>query len=179
LIAIRLSLLAWFTITTNLTVPPQALGSKTTVIVNFFDQMDQQNLRVLDVGCGQGRDAIFIARDGHRVVGVDISANGIRDLEVAASREKLDIQGVVSDLATYQPDGMFDVILIDRTLYMLVPPVRRAVLGVLLDHVTIGRWQLIADETSNIKEFEAQALAHQARWDAGWVRRGYLYLRRI
>jgi cyclopropane fatty-acyl-phospholipid synthase-like methyltransferase len=54
----------------------------------------------LDVGCGQGRDALFIAIKGHRVVGMDISANGIRDLKDVASRENLPIEGIVADILT-------------------------------------------------------------------------------
>ncbi|WP_342077412.1 methyltransferase domain-containing protein [Yoonia sp. SS1-5] len=54
-----------------------ALGQPTAIFVDFFDKIDRKQMRVLDVGCGQGRDAIFIARKGHQVVGVDISANGI------------------------------------------------------------------------------------------------------
>ena len=64
-----------------------ALEQKTSIFVDLFNQFDQQDARVLDVGCGQGRDALFIARKGHRVVCMDISANGIRDLKDAASRE--------------------------------------------------------------------------------------------
>jgi len=68
-----------------------ALGAPTSIFVDFFDQFDRTNVRVLDVGCGQGRDAIFIARKDHRVVGVDISPNGIRDLQdVAALRHHSD-----------------------------------------------------------------------------------------
>ena len=77
-----------------------ALGNPTSVFVDFFDRLDQPNIRVLDVGCGQGRDAIFIARKGHHVVGVDLSANGIRDLNDAAAQENLPIEGVVADIAS-------------------------------------------------------------------------------
>ena len=50
---------------------PDALGPPTRVFVDFFASYRQQNARVLDVGCGQGRDALFIARQGHSVVGVE------------------------------------------------------------------------------------------------------------
>ena len=40
---------------------PQALGAPTQVFVDFFETQPLENLRVLDVGCGQGRDALFIA----------------------------------------------------------------------------------------------------------------------
>ena len=43
---------------------PDALGAPTRAFVDFFDGYDRPNVRVLDIGCGQGRDALFIARLG-------------------------------------------------------------------------------------------------------------------
>ena len=34
-------------------------------IVEFFENYDDECATVLDSGCGQGRDALFIARKGH------------------------------------------------------------------------------------------------------------------
>lgn len=58
----------------------QALGEPTKEFVKFFDTQARPRIRVLDIGCGQGRDALFIARLGHSVVGVGQSPTGIRDL---------------------------------------------------------------------------------------------------
>ncbi|HML03595.1 MAG TPA: class I SAM-dependent methyltransferase [Candidatus Bathyarchaeia archaeon] len=45
----------------------------------------KKNSRILDAGCGGGSDAIFLARCGFRVIGVDISSVA---LEIAARRAK-------------------------------------------------------------------------------------------
>ena len=155
-----------------------ALGQPTSVLVDFFDQLDQHNVRVLDVGCGQGRDAVFIASLGHRVVGVDISPNGIGDLRDAAIKKNLAVVGVVADITTYKPEGLFDIVLIDRTLHMLDRPSRVTVLNSLMDHVNDDGWLLIADESSNISDFKAVALAHELDWKTRFTERGYLFLRR-
>lgn len=157
---------------------PNALGNPTKIFVDFFDRYDKPHARILDVGCGQGRDALFIARQGHKVVGVDLSANGVRDLVSAARREGLAIEGVVADIRTYRPNGQFDVILLDRTLHMLPTPDRLAVLKVLLDHVGKGGWVLIADETTNIAGFEAVIEGHCTLWRTDLRKRGYLFVQR-
>lgn len=34
--------------------------------------------RVLDLGCGEGRDSVFLAQQGHEVVGLELSLDGLR-----------------------------------------------------------------------------------------------------
>lgn len=157
---------------------PDALGVPTKVFVDFFARYDQKNARVLDIGCGQGRDALFIARAGHRVVGVDLSRNGIRDLTNAAAKEGLPVEGIVADLETFTPKGMFDVLLIDRTLHMLDETPRHAVLARLIDAVSPGGWALIEDERSNITGMKAVFAIHDADWQITIEKRGTLFLQR-
>ena len=59
---------------------PNGLGKPTKEYVSFFDVYGKRNARVLDVECGQGRDALFIGRLGHTVTAVDISRSGSRRL---------------------------------------------------------------------------------------------------
>ena len=157
---------------------PDALGEPTPQFIGFFDRLEREDLRVLDVGCGQGRDALFIARLGHRVVGVDISENGIRDLSAAAGRENLAVEGVVADITAYRPEGVFDVILVDRTLHMLPKVPRLSVLDSLLDHVDVDGWVLIADEVSNISDFQGVFSRHHFDWKHVFSKQGYLFVRR-
>lgn len=157
---------------------PEALGAPTGRIVAFFDAVEGPGLRVLDVGCGQGRDALFVARRGHTVVGVDLSPNGIRDMVAGAQREGLAVEGVVADITRFEPEGAFDIVLIDRTLHMLTRADRLAVLGRLLDHVVPGGWVLIADEPSNMADITAVLADHVASWRAEVAIRGYLFARR-
>jgi len=157
---------------------PNALGDPAALFTAFFDAFEQRNARVLDVGCGQGRDALFIARRGHRVVGVDLSPNGIRDMQTVADKEGLAIEGIVADLVTFRPDGMYDVVLVDRTLHMLSQADQRAVLKVLLDHVEVEGWVLISDEKSNIQGFRDVIAAHEFDWTTEHAKAGNLFIRR-
>ena len=155
-----------------------ALGAPTQAFVDFFATLDQQELRVLDIGCGQGRDALFIGRAGHSVVGVDISPNGVSDLISAARDESLPVTGIVADIRTFTPKGMFDILLIDRTLHMLTEVDRLDVLRRLIQHVKSGGWTLIADERSNLAGFKAVFLEQEVHWTTKVEKRGFLFLRR-
>lgn len=155
----------------------RALGEPTKEFVTFFETLARSRLRVIDVGCGQGRDALFIARLGHSVVGIDQSPTGISDLLADAEAEGLHVQGFVSDIRSFEPAGMYDVLLIDRTLHMLDASERPAVLARYLDRVEAGGYVLIADERSNIPMFEAVLEADRRNWQLVKRRRGYLFAR--
>ena len=56
-------------------------------------------------GCGQGRDALFIAHKGHSVLGVDTAQTGIEQMLEEAESEKLAVDGVITDITNYEaPD---------------------------------------------------------------------------
>ncbi|MDJ0498139.1 MAG: class I SAM-dependent methyltransferase [Acidimicrobiia bacterium] len=67
--------------------------------------------RILDVGGGSGRNAIWLASRGHRVTIVDISMEGLRLAQTAASEAEVDIATIAADLDnTPLPHGPWDVI---------------------------------------------------------------------
>tara|TARA_R110002124_G_C8838475_1_gene505320 strand:- start:34 stop:546 length:513 start_codon:yes stop_codon:yes gene_type:complete len=156
-----------------------ALGAPTQIFTDFFAKLTGAPRRILDIGCGQGRDALFIARLGHSVVGVDLSANGIRDLNAAAQRENLPIQGIAADITTFTPDHPCDILLIDRTLHMLPKTTRLQVLENLIQYVDDTGWVLIADETSNIAGFKSVFADNEHPWRTDYAQNGNLFLQRI
>jgi 2-polyprenyl-3-methyl-5-hydroxy-6-metoxy-1,4-benzoquinol methylase len=71
-------------------------------IVEFFENYDDECATVLYSGCGQGRDALFIARKGHSVLGVDTAQTGIEQMLEEAESEKLAVDGVITDITNYE-----------------------------------------------------------------------------
>ena len=57
--------------------------------------------RALDVGMGQGRNAIYLARQGWKVIGVDISDEGIRQAKEHAGKLGLRLDTVQSPIESY------------------------------------------------------------------------------
>lgn len=105
---------------------------------------------VLDLGCGQGRDALPLARAGHRVLAVDMAASGLAQLAKDAETEDLPIICQQADLAGYRPDGRFDLILADRVLHMMNPTDRLDLMRRTISCLKPGGRVLILDEARNI-----------------------------
>ena len=66
--------------------------------------------RALDVASGEGRNAIWLARQGWDVTAVDFSQTGIDKARTLASDTVVD--WVVGDVTSYEPDGVFDLVVV-------------------------------------------------------------------
>lgn len=75
---------------------------------------------VLDLGCGRGRNAVFLAGMGFEVTAVDLSPDGIEQLEKLAGQKKLEskIKTLVCDMLElpFSP-GSFDCVLAFHSIY--------------------------------------------------------------
>ncbi len=82
----------------------------------------------LDVAMGFGRNSLFLARRGYRVLGIDCCAEGVQATREIAAAERLRFEGIVADLEQYPlPRERFDVVLNIRYLQRsLVPSIRTA-----------------------------------------------------
>ena len=67
--------------------------------------------RALDVACGTGRNALFLARHGYQVEAVDVAAEALRQGEEHARAEGLDVDWTEADLDDYTPpEGRYAVV---------------------------------------------------------------------
>ena len=82
---------------------------------------------VLDVGCSQGIASILLAREGHRVIGIDREREAIRaarerlDQEETQVRERVEFR-VGEGRAVGFPDGSFDAVLLGELLEHQLDP---------------------------------------------------------
>lgn len=77
--------------------------------------------RVLDLGCGAGRHAVFLAREGFETYACDLSERGLAETRARAAAAGLTIATVhcaADDLSAF-PDAFFDGVIAIGVLYHL------------------------------------------------------------
>lgn len=75
--------------------------------------------RALDVACGEGRNAVWLARQGWDVVAVDFSPVAVGKARRLAAHHDVEVSWVVGDVATGDlPPGPFDLVIV---LYLHLP----------------------------------------------------------
>ncbi|MFP3948392.1 MAG: class I SAM-dependent methyltransferase [Gemmatimonadota bacterium] len=73
------------------------VGSPAAIVEDALPWLDGRGT-ALDLACGAGRNALFLARRGYRVVGADLSIEGLRLLRKRAETEGLRVQPVLVEL---------------------------------------------------------------------------------
>jgi SAM-dependent methyltransferase len=93
--------------------------------------------RALDLGSGEGRNALWLAEQGWAVTGVDFSSVGIAKADRLARQRGLAVDWVVADLRSFQPPAStFDLVI---QFFMHFPaPERRALLRRAVDALRPG-----------------------------------------
>jgi SAM-dependent methyltransferase len=69
--------------------------------------------RALDVACGEGRNALWLAERGWTVTGVDFSAVAIAKAARLAEGRQLEVEWVTADLLAWRPpEAAFDLVIV-------------------------------------------------------------------
>jgi len=106
--------------------------------------VDLEPRRALDLACGEGRNALWLAGLGWEVA--------IARARARAAREQLDVELVCADLLEYEPEhAAFDLVLV---FYLQVPAIeRRRVLDRAVSAVAPGgTFLLVGHDLSNIAD---------------------------
>lgn len=87
--------------------------------VRFYNIPTNHN--VLEFGCGEGRNAIFLAKMGFGVTAVDLSPLAIQTANELATESGVEIDFIVADVTDldFIPDESFDVVVNNECLHML------------------------------------------------------------
>lgn len=107
--------------------------------------------RALDLACGEGRNAVWLAARGWRVTGVDFSEVALGKARQLADARGVEARWVAADLHEYRPEpGAFDLVIV---FYLQVPEAeRRTILRAAADAVAPGgTFLLVAHDRANLE----------------------------
>lgn len=94
--------------------------------------------RVLDIGCGEGKDAVFFAKCGYQVTAFDLSEQGIEKSKRLADYNEVDVRFFKADIFDYRPDTEFDIIFSSGVFHFIDRPGRKEICDSLKEHTTSG-----------------------------------------
>ncbi len=121
---------------------------------------------ILDLGAGEGRNAIYLAKNGHIVTAVDFSEKGIRKIEKRAKKNKVHIDTIVANIADREfvsKLGSFDAILANKVIQFLKQEDGNYAVEYIKEHTKPGGYVAISSVAGNadqLKFFKPLELYH-------------------
>jgi SAM-dependent methyltransferase len=121
---------------------------------NQFVRSETVNLApgtALDLACGEGRNAVWLAGQGWRATGVDFSTAGLAKAQTMAERAGVEAEWIHADVLHWRPDEAWDLVLL---AYLQVAcEGRQAAIAAAADAVGVGGTLLvIAHDLRNLTE---------------------------
>ena len=102
-------------------------SSLARIFLQMFPPYEGQTL--IDIGCGEGRDSIFFARNGYQVTGFDFSAEGVKKSIARASELNLPIDFFQMDINEYRLERSFDVVFASGALHYIPQHLRNEIIS--------------------------------------------------
>ncbi len=91
----------------------------------ILEKVVGDGLEILDLGCGPGLYAEKLAGKGHKVTGMDFSANSIRYARESADRKKLNISYLQQNYLELEEENRYDLIMMIFTDFGVLLPEER------------------------------------------------------
>jgi tellurite methyltransferase len=122
---------------------------------------------VLDVGCGEGRNAIFLAEKGFDVDAFDISEAGIAKAKKIAASRGLKINFFCKDIGEFIFEKTYDVILSHGVLHLCEKEIRDRFIQNAKLHTKIGGYNASAVFTNRLPATPDNAPFTKSLFDVG------------
>jgi tellurite methyltransferase len=133
--------------------------------------------RVLDLGCGDGRNSLYVASRGFDTWAMDVSEAGIEKLRRLADGKGLRVTAAVGDLRDYRIPGPFDLIVAHGCLHLIERDHWRRTLADMQASTKPGGYNVVAVFTDTVpaaddlRDFtvgifrEGELFSYYATWD--------------
>lgn len=105
---------------------------------------------ILDVGCGEGRNSIFLAGKGHNVDAFDLSHSGIEKAKHFAQLDEIKVNFFQADLTGYVFTKQYDVIIASGVLHLPEKDKRNAFISAAQENTLSGGYHIIGIFTDKL-----------------------------
>lgn len=97
-----------------------AFSSEPNATIKEFEHLLSKQSKIIDVGCGEGQNAFYFAKQGYcNVDAFDISEHGIAKLKRRCERENVQLNAFTADLTSYQFEHQYDMVMSFGTLHFV------------------------------------------------------------
>jgi len=93
--------------------------------------------KVLDIGCGEGKDAVFLAKNGYIVSAFDAAGNGLEKARALARLNQTDINFFQADINEYELEEEYDIIFSSGVFHYLKQDKRESFIRNLKAHTAV------------------------------------------
>ncbi len=97
-----------------------------------------KHLKLLDIGCGEGKDAVFFARCGYDVSAFDLSVAGIEKVKRLAADANVTVNAFTADIENYRLDCNYDILYSSGVLHYLSLELRKEIIDNYRLHTNTG-----------------------------------------
>jgi tellurite methyltransferase len=106
--------------------------------------------KVLDIGAGQGRNALFLARNGFQVTAIDLSSVGLAQIEEAAHLHRLQVSTLLASVGDDElPIENANVVIFSFMLHHVEDEKVRSVIAEFKKRAPVGALHAIMAFTTN------------------------------
>lgn len=102
-----------------------------------------QAYRLLDIGCGEGKDAVFFARNGYLVTAFDAADSGLAKARKLAENCGVHVDFFKADINDYRLEHDYDIIFSSGVFHFLRPQLREEFTADLKEHTVDGGLNVI------------------------------------
>jgi len=128
----------------------------------------------LEIGCGEGGTAVFLARNGYDVTAFDLSEVGVNKTRENAERAGVHINAFQADVNEYRPSDQYDLVFSPRTIQYLHPEICEAFISSIKQHTNSNGLNVLHTFVSKpFVEIAPDAEENEFLWSSGELLTSY------
>ncbi len=94
--------------------------------------------KVLDIGCGEGKDAVFLARNGYQITAFDLAENGLKKARELAEYNGVEVNFFRANVNEFLPEDTYDIIFSSGVFHYIAENRRQPLIEALKAHTTVN-----------------------------------------